>query len=424
MDLSQLIQFHPVPSPRGDTVPVRIGDVIIGGGHPVAVQTMTNTDTEDPESTARQAAELVQAGAELVRITVNTPRAAQAVPEIRKRLDDRGIRVPLVGDFHYNGHRLLEKYPECARTLDKFRINPGNVGKGTARDEQFNQICAVARDLGKPIRIGVNAGSLDEDLVREQMTLNAQKDLGRSSEEVLNACMIISALRSTELALAAGLTENQVVLSCKTSSPAHLIAIYRELARRSRQPLHLGLTEAGMGSKGIIWSTVAMGVLLAEGIGDTIRVSLTPEPGGDRCQEVYVAQEMLQSLGIRRFFPSITSCPGCGRTTSVAFQELAQTTREYIRQRLPEWKTRWPGAVSMSVAVMGCVVNGPGESKAANIGISLPGNGEHPVCPVYIDGRKAFSLGGDLETITRGFLEALESYVSAKAEARQTVAPS
>jgi len=415
MDSDAQIQADAVPFPRKNTFTVRIGEVLIGGENPVAVQTMTNTDTEDAEATARQAAVLVRAGAEMVRVTVNTPRAAQAVPEIRKRLDDMGIRVPLIGDFHYNGHRLLEKYPECARVLDKFRINPGNVGKGATRSEQFVRICAVARELGKPVRIGVNAGSLDEDLVQEQMTLNARMNLGRSSEEVLNACMVISALRSTELALDSGLTENQIVLSCKTSSPVHLIEIYRELARRSRQPLHLGLTEAGMGTKGMIWSAVAMGVLLAEGIGDTIRVSLTPEPDGDRCQEVYAAQEMLQALGIRRFFPSITSCPGCGRTTSAAFQELARTTREYIRQRLPEWKSRWPEAVSMTVAVMGCVVNGPGESKSANIGISLPGNGENPVCPVFIDGRKAFTLSGNIDTITRGFLDALESYVSLKA---------
>ncbi|HPU96986.1 MAG TPA: flavodoxin-dependent (E)-4-hydroxy-3-methylbut-2-enyl-diphosphate synthase [Candidatus Hydrogenedentes bacterium] len=408
------ISFEQVPAPRRKTYPVKIGHVTIGGSHPVVVQSMTNTDTEDAEATSRQIADLVRAGSEIVRITVNTPRAAQAVPEIRKRLEDMGVFVPLVGDFHYNGHRLLEKYPDCARTLDKYRINPGNVGRGDARSEQFARICAVARDLGKPVRIGVNAGSLDEDLVEEQMTRNSQLNLGKTSEEVLNTCMIISALRSTEQALAAGLTENQIVLSCKTSSPVHLIAIYRELARLSRQPLHLGLTEAGMAVKGLVWSAVAMGVLLAEGIGDTIRVSLTPELNGDRCQEVYAAQEMLQALGIRRFFPSITSCPGCGRTTSTAFQELAQTTREYIRQRLPEWKSRWPGAVSMTVAVMGCVVNGPGESRAADIGISLPGNGEHPVCPVYIQGQKAFTLSGDISTITRGFLDALENYVATK----------
>lgn len=423
MDADTLIRFDVVPSSRRTTVTVRIGEVLIGGDCPVVVQTMTNTDTEDPESTAQQAAELARAGAEMVRVTVNTPRAAQMVPEIRKRLDDQGIRVPLIGDFHYNGHRLLEKHPECARTLDKFRINPGNVGRGAARNELFARICAVARELGKPVRIGVNAGSLDEDLVQEQMSLNARLDLGRSSEEVLNACMIISALRSTELALESGLTEHQIVLSCKTSSPVHLIAIYRELARRTRQPLHLGLTEAGMEAKGMIWSAVAMGVLLAEGIGDTIRVSLTPEPDGDRCQEVYAAQEMLQSLGLRRFFPSITSCPGCGRTTSSAFQELARTTREYIRRRLPDWKVQWPGAVSMTVAVMGCVVNGPGESRSADIGISLPGNGENPVCPVFIDGRKAFSLSGDLATITRGFLDALEAYVASRA-GRSSVDPS
>ena len=322
----------------------------------------------------------------MVRITVNIPEAAAAVPEIRQRMRDAGVDAPLIGDFHYNGHLLLTRDPACAAALDKYRINPGNVGTGKRRDEQFTTICQVARDQGKPVRIGVNGGSLNQELVMRRMQENTDQGLGLTSDDIIDECMVRSALESTELALDAGLRPDQIILSCKLSKPRHLIGVYRELARQTRQPLHLGLTEAGMGIKGLVWSASAMGVLLSEGIGDTIRVSLTPKPGGDRREEVYAACELLQALGLRSFAPSVTACPGCGRTTSATFQELAERVQGYIREQMPAWKTRYDGVETLTLAVMGCVVNGPGESKAANIGISLPGTGEAPNCPVFIDG--------------------------------------
>jgi (E)-4-hydroxy-3-methylbut-2-enyl-diphosphate synthase len=396
---------------RTETTAVPVGGVQVGGGASVVVQSMTNTDTEDAPSTAAQIVALAQAGSELVRITVNTPKAAAAVPEIAQRVHDAGADVPIIGDFHYNGHRLLGNDPNCAEVLAKYRINPGNVGKGNKRDMQFETICKIAKDKGKPVRIGVNMGSLNQELVMEQMQANTDKDLSKTSEEVINDCMILSALQSTELAMAAGLGEDQIIISCKTSVPQYLIHLYRELSAKTKQPLHLGLTEAGMGMKGQIWSSTCMGVLLAEGIGDTIRVSLTPEPGGDRCEEVYAAQEILQSLGIRQFAPSITACPGCGRTTSTTFQELAADTQEYVRLRMPAWRDEFEGVETLTVAVMGCIVNGPGESKAANIGISLPGNGEDPVCPVYVDGEKHASYTGTKEELANQFRTLLEDYV-------------
>ena len=375
------------------------------------VQSMTMTDTADAEATATQCVELADAGSELVRITVDTPAAAEAVPEIRRRMLDRGCQTPLIGDFHFNGHLLLSRYPACAEALAKFRINPGNVGTGNRRDEQFSTICKIARDGGKPVRIGVNGGSLNQDLVMAKMQENTDRRLDRSSDEIVNACMVISALESTELALEAGLSPNQIVISCKVSSPRDLISIYRELARQTTQPLHLGLTEAGMGLKGQIWSAAAMGILLEAGIGDTIRVSLTPRPGGDRRDEVYAACELLQSLGLRSFAPSITACPGCGRTTSSTFQELAEQIQHHVRGMMPVWKTRYAGVEDMRVAVMGCVVNGPGESKAANIGISLPGSGEEPACPVYVDGRHTTTLRGSSEELAEAFRQLVDDYV-------------
>jgi (E)-4-hydroxy-3-methylbut-2-enyl-diphosphate synthase len=400
--------------PRHKTVPVAVGSVTIGGGAPVVVQSMTNTDTADAAATARQAVALAKAGSELVRITVNMPPAAAAVPEIRKRMLDAGVSVPLVGDFHYNGHKLLEEHTDCAAALDKYRINPGNVGRGAARDTQFGTICRIAKDLGKAVRIGVNAGSLNADLVMARMRENTEKNLGKDAEEVLNACMLESALQSTEMALEAGLRREQIVISCKVSHPLRLIALYRELARRTEQPLHLGLTEAGMGMKGHIWSAAPMAVLLAEGIGDTIRVSLTPAPGGDRCEEVYAACELLQALGLRSFAPSVTACPGCGRTTSTTFQEIAERVQAHIRGKLPAWRKDYPGVETMTLAVMGCIVNGPGESKAANIGISLPGAGEAPHCPVYIDGRQRATLQGTPQELAAEFLRIVDEYVESK----------
>src|SRR3954466_16058113 len=371
------------------TVGVRVGSVQVGGGAPVVVQSMTMTDTVNARATAQQCIELAEAGSEMVRVTVNIPEAAQAVPEIKQRMLDAGVTVPLIGDFHYNGHLLLTRHPDCADALDKYRINPGNVGTGKRRDEQFATICAVARERNKPVRIGVNGGSLNQELVLAKMQENTDRDLGRTSEEIINEGMVLSAVQSTELALESGLRRDQIIISCKTSRPRDLIAIYRDLARKTDQPLHLGLTEAGMGMKGLVWSASAMGVLLNEGIGDTIRVSLTPKPGGDRREEVYAACEILQALGLRAFSPSVTACPGCGRTTSTTFQELAERIQEYIREMMPAWKERYEGVEDMTLAVMGCVVNGPGESKAANIGISLPGTGEEPNCPIFIDGRHA-----------------------------------
>ncbi len=399
---------------RRTTYGVKVGQVQVGGGAPVVVQSMTNTDTADIAATVTQTLELAQAGSELVRITVNVPEAAAAVPEIKKRLMDSGCNVPIIGDFHYNGHVLLTKYPACAAALDKYRINPGNVGAGHRRDEQFATICKVARDNGKPVRIGVNGGSLNQELVTRKMQENSDKDLGRSSEEIVNDCMVISALESTELALACGLRHDQIIISCKVSRPLSLVTVYRHLAQQTRQPLHLGLTEAGMGLKGSVWSAAAMGILLHEGIGDTIRISLTPRPGGDRREEVYAACELLQSLGLRQFAPSVTACPGCGRTTSTTFQELTERVQDYIRDKMPEWKTQYDGVESMTLAVMGCIVNGPGESKAANIGISLPGTGEAPRCPVYIDGQKFTTLEGTYEELAAAFQALVDDYVAAK----------
>src|SRR3954453_11226862 len=394
------------------TVGVRVGTVQVGGGAPVVVQSMTMTDTADPVSTARQCIELAEAGSEMVRVTVNVPEAAAAVPEIKRRMLDAGVTAPLIGDFHYNGHLLLTRFPECAQALDKYRINPGNVGTGKRRDEQFATICAVARDRNKPVRIGVNGGSLNQELVVARMQENTDQALGKSSEEIINECMVLSALQSTELALESGLRRDQIIISCKTSRPRDLIAVYRALSRRTDQPLHLGLTEAGMGAKGLVWSASAMGILLNEGIGDTIRVSLTPRPNGDRRDEVYAACEILQALGLRSFSPSVTACPGCGRTTSSTFQELAERVQDYVREKMPQWKTQYEGVESMTLAVMGCVVNGPGESKAANIGISLPGTGEAPTCPVFIDGRHVTTLRGTYEELAAEFQQLVDEYVA------------
>jgi (E)-4-hydroxy-3-methylbut-2-enyl-diphosphate synthase len=396
------------------TVGVRVGSVQVGGGAPVAVQSMTMTDTADPASTAQQCIELAQAGSEMVRVTVNLPEAAAAVPEIKQRMLDAGVTAPLIGDFHYNGHLLLTRYPACAEALDKYRINPGNVGTGRRRDEQFSTICKVAVDHGRPVRIGVNGGSLNQELVLAKMQENTDRDLGRTSEEIINECMVLSAVQSTELALESGLRRDQIIISCKTSRPRDLISVYRELSRRTEQPLHLGLTEAGMGTKGLVWSASAMGVLLDEGIGDTIRVSLTPRPGGDRREEVYAACELLQALGLRSFSPSVTACPGCGRTTSSTFQELAERTQDYIRERMPDWKKHYEGVETMTLAVMGCVVNGPGESKAANIGISLPGTGEAPNCPVFIDGEHHTTLKGTYEELAIAFKDLVDNYVETR----------
>ena len=399
---------------RRQSVAVRVGTVVVGGGAPVVVQSMTSTDTTDVEATVRQVQQLAEVGSELVRITVNVPEAAAVVPEIRRRLDDAGCLVPLIGDFHFNGHVLLRQYPETARALAKYRINPGNVGAGARRDENFATICRIARDHGVPVRIGVNAGSLNQELVVARMQENTDRQLGRSSAEIINACMVESALYSCELALEAGLERRHLVISCKLSRPAELIAVYRDLADRTEQPLHLGLTEAGMGIKGLVWSASAMGVLLAEGIGDTIRVSLTPRPGGDRREEVYAACELLQSLGLRIFAPAVTACPGCGRTTSTTFQQLAERIQGYIRERLPAWKREHEGVEHLTVAVMGCVVNGPGESRAANIGISLPGTGEAPSCPVFVDGEKFTTLKGTYEELAAAFQSLVEEYVASR----------
>ena len=395
------------------TIGVRVGHVQIGGGAPIAVQSMTSTDTADLAATAQQCLELAQAGSELVRVTVNGPEAAAAVPQIKQRLLDLGGLTSLIGDFHYNGHVLLTKFPACANALDKYRINPGNVGTGRRRDEQFATICKVARDHGKPVRIGVNGGSLNQELVMAKMRENTALELGHSSEEVVNECMVISALQSTELALESGLRKDQIIISTKVSRPRSLMAVYRDLARKTEQPLHLGLTEAGMGIKGLVWSASAIGILLNEGIGDTVRVSLTPRPGGDRREEVYAACELLQALGLRSFAPSVTACPGCGRTTSTTFQELAERIQLYLRNMLPEWRTRYDGVEEMTVAVMGCVVNGPGESKVANIGISLPGTGEAPNCPVYINGQHVTTLRGTYDELALAFRQLVDEYVEA-----------
>ena len=399
---------------RRTTTAVKVGGVTIGGAAPVVVQAMTNTDTADADSTARQCAELAAAGAELVRITVDRPEAAAAVPDIRRRLDDHGWSTPLVGDFHYNGHVLLREHPKCASALAKYRINPGNVGRGPRRDENFAAICAVALEHGAAIRIGVNGGSLDTALVTARMEENATSGNPRSSEEVLNGCLVESALGSADAAVECGLGSDRIVLSAKVSSPPQLIAVYRDLAAKTSHPLHLGLTEAGMGVRGLVWSSSAMAILLDEGIGDTIRVSLTPEPDGDRTLEVRAACEILQALGLRSFAPSVVACPGCGRTTSSNFQELAARVEDHVRARLAEWRRTHPGVEDLTLAVMGCIVNGPGESKAADIGISLPGSGEEPRCPVYVDGKQVGILQGTADKIAEDFLSIVDGYVNRK----------
>ena len=396
---------------RHKTRQVRVGHALIGGDAPVLVQSMTNTDTADLQSTATQVAELARAGSEIVRVTVNTAEAAAQVPRIRERLDAMGCDVPLVGDFHFNGHKLLAEHPDCARALAKYRINPGNVGRGARRDEQFATLIETACRYDKPVRIGVNWGSLDQELLARLMDENARAAEPVDSDTVTRQALVVSALESAARAEALGLAGDRIVLSCKVSGVQDLIAVYRELARRCDYPLHLGLTEAGMGTKGIVASTAALGVLLQEGIGDTIRISLTPEPGGDRTREVVVAQELLQTMGLRSFSPMVIACPGCGRTTSTYFQELAEKIQRFLREQMPQWREHYPGVEDMHVAVMGCVVNGPGESKHANIGISLPGSGERPVAPVYVDGVKTVTLKG--ERIAEEFRQLVEEYVRA-----------
>ncbi|WP_231731290.1 flavodoxin-dependent (E)-4-hydroxy-3-methylbut-2-enyl-diphosphate synthase [Lampropedia cohaerens] len=383
--------------------------VTIGGGAPVRIQSMTNTDTEDAIATAIQVKELAQAGSELVRITVNTSKAAEAVPHIREQLDRMGVDVPLVGDFHFNGHKLLTEVPACAEALSKYRINPGNVGKGARHDLQFGQMIEAAMRWGKPVRIGVNWGSLDQELLARLMDENLQRTTPWDSRQVMYEALIESAISSAQKAEALGMPGEQIILSCKVSAVQDLVAVYRELARRSDYALHLGLTEAGMGAKGTVASAAALAILLQEGIGDTIRVSLTPQPGEARTQEVVVAAEILQALGLRVFVPSVTACPGCGRTTSTLFQELAKEIDDFLRQQMPYWRSRYPGVENMKVAVMGCIVNGPGESKHADIGISLPGNGESPSAPVFIDGEKAMMLKGD--DIAQQFHRIVSDYV-------------
>jgi (E)-4-hydroxy-3-methylbut-2-enyl-diphosphate synthase len=387
-----------------------VGHVAVGGDAPVVVQSMTNTDTADAASTVRQIIELWQAGSEIVRITVNSPEAAAQVGYIRQQLDAQGCNVPLVGDFHYNGHKLLSEYPACAAALAKYRINPGNVGKGSKRDDQFTAMIETAIQYKKPVRIGVNWGSLDQEKMARMMDANAKLEEPLSPDALMREALIQSALESAEQAQKIGLPSNQICISCKVSDVQDLVSVYRDLAKRCDYPLHLGLTEAGMGSKGVVASTAALSLLLQEGIGDTIRVSLTPEPGESRTKEVVVAQEILQTMGIRSFTPLVTACPGCGRTTSTYFQELAQDIQRYLREQMPVWRKSYPGVESMSVAVMGCVVNGPGESKLANIGISLPGTGEVPVAPVFVDGEKTVTLKGD--AIAQEFQKIVEQYVA------------
>ncbi|MEV8518505.1 flavodoxin-dependent (E)-4-hydroxy-3-methylbut-2-enyl-diphosphate synthase [Dyella marensis] len=409
-DKSSSISRPAEPEQRRPSVGVRIGKVTVGGGAPIVVQSMTNTDTEDPASTARQIAELARAGSELVRITVNTPAAAAAVPRIHERLQMMGVEVPIIGDFHYNGHQLLEQEPACAEVLAKYRINPGNVGFGKKKDSQFAAIIEKAIQYGKPVRIGANWGSLDQSMVAALMDENHTRaepwDAALVAREALIRSAVDSAIRAEEI----GLPRERIILSCKVSGVQELIAVYRDLARRCDYALHLGLTEAGMGSKGITASSAALAVLLQEGIGDTIRISLTPEPGAPRTGEVVVAQELLQTMGLRAFTPLVTACPGCGRTTSEFFQELAKTVQEHVRDRMPEWRVKYDGVENLTLAVMGCVVNGPGESKHANIGISLPGNGEAPAAPVFIDGEKAMTLRG--ERIAEEFIGILDDYVA------------
>lgn len=396
-------------SPRHHTVPVKVGGILVGGDAPIVVQSMTNTDTADVSGTVAQVAELARAGSELVRLTVNNESAAQAVPAIREALDTMGVGVPLIGDFHFNGHRLLTDYPECARALSKYRINPGNVGRGEKRDTQFATLIEIACRYDRPVRIGVNWGSLDQELVVRLMDENAHCAQPKEADAVMREAMVQSAIGSARRAEELGLGRDRILLSCKMSGVQDLIGVYRALAGRCDYALHLGLTEAGMGSKGIVASTAALAVLLQEGIGDTIRVSLTPEPGESRTREVIVAQEILQTMGLRSFAPMVTACPGCGRTTSTLFQHLARDIQAHLREAMPGWRERYPGVEAMQVAVMGCVVNGPGESKQANIGISLPGNGENPAAPVYVDGEKTTTLRG--EGIAEQFTRLVDDYV-------------
>ena len=394
---------------RRKTLQVAVGHVMVGSEHPVMVQSMTNTDTADAAATAQQVFELAQAGSEVVRITVNSPEAAARVAEIRQRLDDMGCAAPLVGDFHFNGERLLKDYPDCARALGKYRINPGNVGKGAKGDDKFAYMIRTAAEYGKPVRIGVNWGSLDQALLARMLDANNHAANPKALDVVMREALIVSALESAEKAMELGLPANQILLSCKVSNVQDLITVYRDLGSRCEFPLHLGLTEAGMGSKGIVASSAALAVLLQEGIGDTIRISLTPQPGEARTKEVVVAQELLQTMGLRSFTPLVTACPGCGRTTSTFFQELADSIQTFLREQMPVWRLQYPGVEDMKVAVMGCVVNGPGESKLADIGISLPGTGEVPVAPVYVDGQKDVTLKGD--NIALEFKAIVENYV-------------
>lgn len=408
---SQAISLsHPKPR-RSLQARVAWGDhvVTVGGDAPVRVQSMTNTDTVDAIGTAIQIKELALAGSEMVRLTVNTPEAAQAVPHVREQLDRMGIQVPLIGDFHYNGHRLLTDYPDCAQALSKYRINPGNVGKGDKHDKQFGQMIEAAMRYNKAVRIGVNWGSLDQELLAQLMDTNAQRAQPFDAKQVMYEALITSAIDSAKLAESMGMAPEQILLSCKVSGVQDLIAVYRELAQRCNYPLHLGLTEAGMGTRGTVASATAMSILLQEGIGDTIRVSLTPQPGEARTQEVVIASEILQALGLRAFVPSVTACPGCGRTTSTTFQELAKEIDDFLRAQMPVWRSQYPGVENLKVAVMGCIVNGPGESKHADIGISLPGSGEAPAAPVFIDGEKAMTLRG--ENIAREFHQIVETYI-------------
>jgi (E)-4-hydroxy-3-methylbut-2-enyl-diphosphate synthase len=394
---------------RRKTRQVQIGNVWVGSDHPILVQSMTNTDTADAEATARQVFELWRAGSEAVRITVNSAEAAAQVANIKTKLENWGCKVPLVGDFHFNGDRLLRDYPDCAEALAKYRINPGNVGKGAKRDEKFAYMIEKAVEYKKPVRIGVNWGSLDQAIAARMMDENSKRSQPLTAEAVMREALIVSALESADQAISWGLSPDQILLSCKVSHVQDLIAVYRDLGARCDYPLHLGLTEAGMGSKGIVASSAALAVLMQEGIGDTIRISLTPEPNGDRTKEVVVAQELLQTMGLRSFTPLVTACPGCGRTTSTVFQELAQDIQSFLREQMPVWRAQYPGVEEMKVAVMGCVVNGPGESKLADIGISLPGTGEVPVCPVYVDGEKDVTLKGD--NVAQEFQAIVENYV-------------
>ncbi len=408
------IESGPLARRRSRSVVIRHGEreVLVGGVAPVVVQSMTNTDTADVIATAIQVKDLARAGSELVRITVNNPEAAAAVIAIRQQLDKMGVDVPLVGDFHYNGHKLLNDFPDCAQALSKYRINPGNVGQGAKRDMQFAQMIEIACKYDKPVRIGVNWGSLDQALLARVMDENAQRSEPWSAQAVMYEALVTSAIENARRAEEVGLASDKIILSCKVSGVQDLIAVYRELARRCDYPLHLGLTEAGMGSKGIVASTAALSILLQEGIGDTIRISLTPEPGGDRTREVVVAQEILQTMGLRKFAPMVIACPGCGRTTSTVFQELADKIQTYLRDQMPVWKKQYPGVENMNVAVMGCIVNGPGESKHANIGISLPGTGESPAAPVYVDGEKTVTLRG--ESIAEEFQAIVLDYVKTR----------